>query len=108
MSAWYPVIKTILETGGKKKKENSMEIDDFDPQIVQKMVAVCETENVDNFDGQEEELFKIGHKYQIQELKVSFIIHHGSFMLLVSGPGFERNLPNYGERKSHPSIHLCF
>ena len=75
MCAFSPVIKAMFDSGMKEAQENSMEINEFEPAIIEKMVEFCQTETIAAFDGQEEEVFKIAHKYQIQELMVSFFFY---------------------------------
>uniref|UniRef100_A0A914QRU3 BTB domain-containing protein n=1 Tax=Panagrolaimus davidi TaxID=227884 RepID=A0A914QRU3_9BILA len=62
------VFKAMFETDMKEKVQNVVEITDFEAKIVQKLVEFCETDTVENLESCEIELFKIAHKYRIQEL----------------------------------------
>uniref|UniRef100_A0A914QEK3 BTB domain-containing protein n=1 Tax=Panagrolaimus davidi TaxID=227884 RepID=A0A914QEK3_9BILA len=62
------VFKAMFETDMKEKVQNVVEIADFEAKIVQKLVEFCETDTVENLESCEIELFKIAHKYRIQEL----------------------------------------
>uniref|UniRef100_A0A914PNT1 BTB domain-containing protein n=1 Tax=Panagrolaimus davidi TaxID=227884 RepID=A0A914PNT1_9BILA len=44
------------------------EITDAKPKVVQKMVEFCETDNIKEYEGYEDELLKLAHKYQIPDL----------------------------------------
>uniref|UniRef100_A0AC34FP57 BTB domain-containing protein n=1 Tax=Panagrolaimus sp. ES5 TaxID=591445 RepID=A0AC34FP57_9BILA len=51
-----------------QKKE--VEIPDFEPEIVEKMIEFCETDKIDKTDGDEIEIYKIARKYQIEALMI--------------------------------------
>ena len=73
MSARSIVFKTMFESGMKEAKENAMDIPDFDYDVIKKMIDFCETDAVPTFQGLEEDVFKIAHKYNIQDLMVCFL-----------------------------------
>uniref|UniRef100_A0AC34F849 BTB domain-containing protein n=1 Tax=Panagrolaimus sp. ES5 TaxID=591445 RepID=A0AC34F849_9BILA len=52
---------------------NFLEISDFKAVIIQKMVEFSETDEIKDFKGYEQELFKIAHKYQIPDL-MEFVV----------------------------------
>uniref|UniRef100_A0A914Q027 BTB domain-containing protein n=1 Tax=Panagrolaimus davidi TaxID=227884 RepID=A0A914Q027_9BILA len=49
-----------------------IEITDFKSEVVQKMIEFCESHNIKDVNGCEDELFKISHKLQIPDLMACF------------------------------------
>uniref|UniRef100_A0A914QSV1 BTB domain-containing protein n=1 Tax=Panagrolaimus davidi TaxID=227884 RepID=A0A914QSV1_9BILA len=68
MAARSPVFKKMFEAEMKEKFENFVEIKEFAPKIVEKMIEFCETDNIKDLEDSEDDLFKIAHLYQIQQL----------------------------------------
>uniref|UniRef100_A0A914Y2C7 BTB domain-containing protein n=1 Tax=Panagrolaimus superbus TaxID=310955 RepID=A0A914Y2C7_9BILA len=49
----------------KEKSDNCVEIIEFNPEIVEKMIEFCESDDIKEYENCEEDLFKIAHKYEI-------------------------------------------
>jgi hypothetical protein len=49
-------------------KDDFVEIDEFEAEPVQKMIEFCETDNIKDVNGYESDLFKMAHKYQMNDL----------------------------------------
>ena len=82
-------MKAMLESNMIEANENRMEIIEFEPKVVEKMLEFCETDKIRNFENLEEEVFKIAHKYQIKDLMVRLfgffynIFYSKSFRILL-------------------------
>jgi antitoxin component of MazEF toxin-antitoxin module len=68
LSASSPVFKAMFETEMKESFENCVIIKEFEPKIVEKMIEFCQTNTINEIENEEENLFKIAHKYQISDL----------------------------------------
>ena len=60
----------MFEVDMKEALENRMEIPDFEPVVVQTMIEFCENDKVEDLHKLTEDVFKIAHKYQIEDLMV--------------------------------------
>uniref|UniRef100_A0AC34FP07 BTB domain-containing protein n=1 Tax=Panagrolaimus sp. ES5 TaxID=591445 RepID=A0AC34FP07_9BILA len=72
LAASSSVFNKMFENDMKEKSDISVEIIEFKPEIVEKMVEYCENDFIKEHKDFEEELFKIAHKYQIFDLMVIF------------------------------------
>uniref|UniRef100_A0A914QCT1 BTB domain-containing protein n=1 Tax=Panagrolaimus davidi TaxID=227884 RepID=A0A914QCT1_9BILA len=65
LQARSPVFAAMLESNFREAEENLVEITDNEPEIVEKMIEFCETDEIEITEGFEYELYQIAHKYQI-------------------------------------------
>ena len=77
----------MFEANYKEVQENRMEITDFEPKIVKKMIEFFETDNVQETAEDEVELYKIANKYEFVSFMVgtllltSISVNHKHFRL---------------------------
>lgn len=74
MQARSPVFMAMGSSNFKEGQENRVNIDDFEPEIIEKMIEFCETDKIEESQGYELGLYKIARKYQIESFMVKLSI----------------------------------